>query len=215
MRVVIGEDEALLRTGLTHVLQAAGFDVVAAVGDAHELVRSAAEQVPDLVVTDIRMPPDHQDAGLRAALEIRRAHPATAVLVLSQHLQRTYAVELLGDRAAGVGYLLKQRIADVDTFIDDLRRLAAGGTVLDPEVVGLMVARARGQHDALDRLTPRQQQVLALMSEGRTNASIARTLSISERAVVQHTSHIYDELDLALSDDDHRRVLAVIRYLSS
>jgi DNA-binding NarL/FixJ family response regulator len=215
VRVVIGEDEALLRTGLTHVLQAAGFDVVAAVGDAQELVRSAEEHVPDLVVTDIRMPPDHQEAGLRAALEIRRAHPGIAVLVLSQHLQRAYAVELLGDRASGVGYLLKQRIADVDTFTDDLRRLAAGGTVLDPEVVCLMVARARGQHDALDRLTPRQQQVLALMSEGRTNASIARTLSISERAVVQHTSHIYDELDLALSDDDHRRVLAVIRYLSS
>jgi DNA-binding NarL/FixJ family response regulator len=215
VRVVIGEDEALLRTGLTHVMQAAGFDVVAAVGHAHELVRSAAEHVPDIVVTDIRMPPDHKDAGLRAAMEIRRQHPEIAVLVLSQHLQRTYAVELLGDRSSGVGYLLKQRIADVDTFTDDLRRIAAGGTVLDPEVVSLMVARARGHHDALDRLTPRQQQVLALMSEGRTNASIARTLSITERAVVQHTSHIYDELDLALSDDDHRRVLAVIRYLSS
>jgi DNA-binding NarL/FixJ family response regulator len=215
VRVVIGEDEALLRTGLTHVMQAAGFDVVAAVGDAHELVRSAGEHVPDIVVTDIRMPPDHEDAGLRAAMEIRREHPEIAVLVLSQHLQRAYAVELLGDLSSGVGYLLKQRIADIDTFTDDLRRIAAGGTVLDPEVVSLMVARARGNHDALDRLTPRQQQVLALMSEGRTNASIARTLSITERAVVQHTSHIYDELDLALSDDDHRRVLAVIRYLSS
>ena len=215
MRVVIGEDEALLRSGLTHVMRAAGFDVVAAVGHAHELVRSAAEHVPDIVVTDIRMPPDHKDAGLRAAMEIRREHPEIAVLVLSQHLQRAYAVELLGDGPSGVGYLLKQRIADIDTFTDDLRRIAAGGTVLDPEVVSLMVARARGHHDALDRLTPRQQQVLALMSEGRTNASIARTLSITERAVVQHTSHIYDELDLALSDDDHRRVLAVIRYLSS
>ena len=215
MRIVIGEDEALLRIGLMHVMQAAGFDVVAAVGHAHELVRSAEEHVPDIVVTDIRMPPDHEDAGLRAALQIRREHPEMAVLVLSQHLQRAYAVELLGDRSSGVGYLLKQRIADIDTFTDDLRRIAAGGTVLDPEVVSLMVARARGHHDALDRLTPRQQQVLALMSEGRTNASIARTLSITERAVVQHTSHIYDELDLALSDDDHRRVLAVIRYLSS
>ncbi len=215
MRVVIGEDEALLRTGLTHVLQAAGFDVVAAVGNADELVRSAAEHAPDLVVTDIRMPPDRRDAGLRAAVEIRREHPGIAVLVLSQHLQRAYAVELLGDRPAGVGYLLKQRIADVDAFTEDLRRIATGGTVLDPEVVSLVVARARGHHHALDRLTPRQQQVLALMSEGRTNASIARTLSITERAVVQHTSHIYDELGLALSDDDHRRVLAVIRYLSS
>jgi DNA-binding NarL/FixJ family response regulator len=215
VRVVIGEDEALLRTGLAHLLQAAGFDVVAAVGDADDLVRSVAEHVPDVVVTDIRMPPDHTDAGLRAALQIRREHPGVGVLVLSQHLQRAYAVELLGDRSSGVGYLLKQRIADVDTFTDDLRRIAAGGTVLDPEVVRLVVARARGQHGALDRLTPRQQEVLALMSEGRTNASIARTLSITERAVVQHTSHIYDELDLALSDDDHRRVLAVIRYLSS
>jgi DNA-binding NarL/FixJ family response regulator len=215
VRVVIGEDEALLRTGLTHVMQAAGFDVVAAVGDARELVRSAGEHVPDIVVTDIRMPPDHKDAGLRAAVQIRREHPGIAVLVLSQHLQRAYAVELLGDRSSGVGYLLKQRIADIETFTDDVRRIAAGGTVLDPEVVSLMVARARGRHDALDRLTPRQQQVLALMSEGRTNASIARTLSITERAVVQHTSHIYDEFDLALSDDDHRRVLAVIRYLSS
>jgi DNA-binding NarL/FixJ family response regulator len=215
VRVVIGEDEALLRTGLTHLLHAAGSDVVAAVGNAHELVCSAEEHVPDIVVTDIRVPPDHKDAGLRAAMEIRRQHPEIAVLVLSQHLQRTYAVELLGEPSSGVGYLLKQRIADVDTFTDDLRRIAAGGTVLDPEVVSLMVARARGRHDALDRLTPRQQQVLALMSEGRTNASIARTLSITERAVVQHTSHIYDELDLALSDDDHRRVLAVIRYLSS
>ena len=215
MRVVIGEDEALLRTGLTHVMQAAGLDVVAAVGDADELVRSAEEHVPDIVVTDIRMPPDHKDAGLRAAMDIRRERPEIAVLVLSQHLQRAYAVELLGDRPSGVGYLLKQRIADIDTFTDDLRRIAAGGTVLDPEVVSLMVAHARGHHEALDRLTPRQQQVLALMSEGRTNASIARTLSITERAVVQHTSHIYDELGLALSDDDHRRVLAVIRYLSS
>ncbi|MGY1679909.1 response regulator transcription factor [Geodermatophilus sp. SYSU D01176] len=215
MRVVIGEDEALLRTGLTHVMQAAGFDVVAAVGNAHELVSCAEEHVPDIVVTDIRMPPDHKDAGLRAAVAIRQEHPGIAVLVLSQHLQRAYAVELLGDRSSGVGYLLKQRIADIDRFTDDLRRIAAGGTVLDPEVVSLMVARARGHHDALDRLTPRQQQVLALMSEGRTNASIARTLSITERAVVQHTSHIYDELGLALSDDDHRRVLAVIRYLSS
>ena len=215
MRVVIGEDEALLRTGLVHVVQAAGFDVVAAVGDARELVRSAGDHLPDVVVTDIRMPPDHRDAGLRAAIEIRRQHPGIAVLVLSQHLQRAYAVELLGDRSSGVGYLLKQRIADIDTFTDDLRRIAAGGTVLDPEVVSLVVARGRGHRDGLDRLTPRQRQVLALMSEGRTNASIARSLSITERAVVQHTSHIYDELGLALSDDDHRRVLAVVRYLSS
>lgn len=215
MRVVIGEDEALLRTGLSHVLVAEGFEVVAAVADADEVLRAVDEHVPDLLITDIRMPPDHTDAGLRAAIEVRRRHPEVAIVVLSQHLQRAYAIELLGDRAAGVGYLLKQRIADLDTFTEDLRRVAAGATVLDPEVVGLMVARARGDHDALDRLTPRQQEVLALMAEGRTNASIARSLSITERAVVQHTSHIYDELGLAVSDDGHRRVLAVIRYLTS
>jgi len=215
VRVVIGEDEALLRTGLSHVLEAGGFEVVAAVADADELVRAVDDQVPDMVITDIRMPPDHTDAGLRAALEVRRRHPDVAIVVLSQHLQRAYAMELLGDRSAGVGYLLKQRIADIDNFTEDLRRVAGGATVLDPEVVSLMVARARGDHDALDRLTHRQHEVLALMAEGRTNAAIARTLSISERAVVQHTSHIYDELDLAVSDDDHRRVLAVIRYLTT
>ena len=214
MRVVIGEDEALLRAGLARVLSDAGFDVVAQAAEAGELVRAAQAHRPDLVVTDIRMPPDGTDDGLRAALEIRATRPDVAVVVLSQHLQRRYAIELLNGPPGRVGYLLKQRIADVGSFCEDLRRVAGGATVLDPEVARLMVARARGDHDAVQRLTPRQQEVLALMAEGRSNASIARTLNISDRAVVQHTSHIYDELGLPVSDDDHRRVLAVIRYLS-
>jgi DNA-binding NarL/FixJ family response regulator len=214
MRVVIGEDEALLRAGLTHVLTAGGFQVVAAAGDARELLRATDEHHPDLVVTDIRMPPGHADEGLRAALDIRRRLADIAIVVLSQHLQRRYAIELLSEHPAAVGYLLKQRIADIDTFTGDLRRVCAGATVLDPEVVRLMMARARVDSEPLQRLTSRQLEVLALMAEGRTNAYIARTLSISERAVVQHTSHIYDELDLPDTDENHRRVLAVLRYLA-
>jgi len=211
---VIGEDEALLRAGLTHVLTAGGFQVVAAAGDARELIRATDEHHPDLVVTDIRMPPGHADEGLRAALDIRRRLADIAIVVLSQHLQRRYAIELLSEHPAAVGYLLKQRIADIDTFTGDLRRVCAGATVLDPEVVRLMMARARGESEPLQRLTSRQLEVLALMAEGRTNAYIARTLCVSERAVVQHTSHIYDELDLPATDEDHRRVLAVLRYLA-
>jgi DNA-binding NarL/FixJ family response regulator len=214
MRVVIGEDEALLRQGLTLVLQQGGFDVVADAADAADLVHSARQHKPDLVVTDIRMPPTFTDEGLAAALDIHRTMPQTAIVVLSQHVQRRYAMELLTERPAGVGYLLKQRIADIATFCNDLRRVCAGGTVLDPEVVALMVSRARLDDDALERLTARQREVLALMAEGRSNASIARGLSITEKAVVQHASHIYDELGLPPSDDDHRRVLAVVRYLS-
>jgi DNA-binding NarL/FixJ family response regulator len=211
---VIGEDEALLREGLALVLKQGGFDVVGAAADGADLVRQAGQLDPDLVVTDIRMPPGYADEGLRAALEIRRTSPQIAIVVLSQHLQRRYAVELLADESAGIGYLLKQRIADIATFCGDLRRVCDGGTVLDPEVVALMLARARSDHDALQRLTGRQLEVLALMAEGRSNASVARALSVSERAVVQHASHIYDQLGLPVSDDDHRRVLAVIRYLS-
>ena len=214
MRIVIGEDEALLRQGLTHVLEHAGFVVVATAADAAEMVRHVAERRPDLVVTDIRMPPSRTDEGLRAALEIRREWPDTAVVVLSQYVQRRYAVELLSTNSSGVGYLLKQRIANVATFCADLERVGAGGTVLDPEVVAVMLARARREDDALGLLTDRQREVLALMAEGRTNASIARQMSITEKAVVQHASHIYDALGLSPSDDDHRRVLAVLRYLS-
>jgi DNA-binding NarL/FixJ family response regulator len=214
MRVVIAEDEALLREGLTLVLQQGGFEVVAAASDAIGLVAATKAHSPDLAVTDIRMPPSYTDEGLMAALEIRRDMPGTAVVVLSQHVQRSFAEELLSDKAGGVGYLLKQRIADVPTFCGDLRRVCAGGTVLDPEVVALMMARARREDEALERLTPRQREVLTLMAEGRSNASIARALSISDKAVVQHCSLVYSELGLVASDDDHRRVLAVLRYLA-
>lgn len=214
MRVVIGEDEALLREGLTLVLHQGGFEVVAAARDATALLGYVDQLAPDLVITDIRMPPGYTDEGLRAALEIRQAKPQVAIVVLSQYLQRGHAAELLAAPSGGVGYLLKQRIADTTTFCSDLKRVCAGGVVLDPEVVALMVARARHEPNGLGRLTDRQLNVLALMAEGRSNASIARTLSISEKAVVQHTSHIYDELGLAAGGADHRRVLAVVRYLS-
>lgn len=213
MRVVIGEDEALLRQGLTHVLEHAGYEVVGTAADPDELLRHTAERAPDMVVTDIRMPPSHTDEGLVAALEIHRTRPRTAIVLLSQHVQRRYAVELLTVRPARIGYLLKQRIADIPTFCADLERVCAGGTVLDPEVVALMLTRARRDDDALGGLTPRQSEVLALMAEGRTNAAISRRLTITEKAVVGHASHIYDELGLPPSEDDHRRVLAVLRYL--
>jgi DNA-binding NarL/FixJ family response regulator len=213
MRVVIGEDESLLREGLTLMLNQGGFEVVADVGDAGDLLDEARRHEPDLVVTDIRMPPEHTDDGLRAALLIRQELPKIGLVVLSQHLQRRYALELISEAPSGVGYLLKQRIADVETFLCDLRRVCNGETVLDAEVVELMVSRVRGQHGALDRLTERQQEVLALMAQGRSNAAIARSLSVSEKAVVRHVSNIYDELGLPVAEDDHRRVLAVMRYL--
>ncbi len=214
MRVVIGEDETLLRHGLTLVLEDGGFEVVAAAKDAQELGAAVAEHLPDLVITDIRMPPSHSDEGLVAALAIRRQHPDMAVVVLSQHMQRRYASELLAASNGKVGYLLKQRIADVETFLADLHEVAAGGTALDPDVVALMVARAKRSDGAVRNLTPRQQEVLALMAEGRSNARIAAELFLSEKAVVQHTSRIYDSLNLTLDGDSHRRVLAVMRYLS-
>ncbi|MHA7209021.1 response regulator transcription factor [Arthrobacter sp. MDT1-65] len=213
MRVVIGEDETLLRQGLTLVLEQEGFDVVAAVPNAGRLLDAVARHRPDLVVTDIRMPPTHTDEGLVAALRIRAEHPDSAVVVLSQYVQRRYAVELLTNRP-GVGYLLKQRIADVDAFCADLRRVAGGGTALDPEVVDVLVRRARLAQDDLARLTPRQQEVLSLMAEGRSNAWIASRLVVTEKAVVQHSSRIYEALGLPVAVDDHRRVLAVIRYLT-
>jgi DNA-binding NarL/FixJ family response regulator len=214
MRVVIGEDEALLREGLTLVLQQGGFDVLAAAHDGAGLADYAREHRPDLVITDIRMPPTHSDEGLRAALQIRAELPNMPIVVLSQHVQRRYALELLAEPTAGTGYLLKQRIADIPTFCADLRRVCGGATLLDPEVVTLILSRARSQHDGLARLTPRQQEVLVLMAQGRSNAYIARTLTISEKAVVQHVSRIYDELGLPPSDDDNRRVLAVTRYFA-
>jgi DNA-binding NarL/FixJ family response regulator len=214
MRVVIGEDEALMRGGLTLVLEQAGFEIVGTAEDGEDLVRKARAHLPDLLVTDIRMPPSHADEGLRAALTIRSERPEIAVLVLSQHLQRRYASELLEQRSAGVGYLLKQRIANVEQFVDDVRRICRGGTVLDPEVVGTLLGRARRDDDPLHRLTERQLEVLGLMAEGRSNAGIADRLVISEKAVVKHASHIYEELGLPTSGEGHRRVLAVVRYLA-
>lgn len=214
MRVLIGEDEALMREGLVLVLEQAGIEVVGVAADAEALMRQVADLSPDLVLTDIRMPPGLADDGLRAALWIRAERADAAVVVLSQHVQRRYALDLIGERPEGVGYLLKQRIVDADEFVRDLRRVNDGGTVLDPEVVSAMLARARRDDGALERLTPRQAQVLGLIAEGRSNAAIAGRLTITEKAVVQHTSRIYDELGLAPSDQDHRRVLAVVRYLS-
>ena len=212
MRVVIGEDEALLREGLALMLGRAGIEIVGMAASADELLRLVAAQPPDLVITDIRMPPDKTDDGLRAAITIRSAHPATAVLVLSQHVQRRYALELLSEGGHGVGYLLKQRVADVRTFLRDVARVADGETVLDPEVVAVMLDRSP---QATDCLTPRQREVLALMAEGRSNAAIARELVITDKAVVQHVSNIYAALGLPPSDDDHRRVLAVVRLLAA
>jgi DNA-binding NarL/FixJ family response regulator len=214
VRVVIGEDEVLLREGLSHVLENDGFEVVSAVGTAVDLEREVARLAPDLVITDIRMPPTHTDEGLLAALRIRRAHSGVAVVVLSQYVQRRYATELLDERDGGVGYLLKQRIADVKTFTADLRRVAAGGTALDPEVVAVLVSRATKGSGAVGALTARQLAVLGLMAEGRSNAHIASRIGTSEKAVVQHTSRIYDAFGLPVDADDHRRVLAVIRFLS-
>lgn len=214
MRVVIGEDEALMREGLAVVLERAGFEIAALAADADMLVRAVEEQRPTLVVTDIRMPPTQTDDGLRAALAIRERLPETAVLVLSQHAQRRYATDLLAQRSAGVGYLLKQRIVEADAFCDDVRRICAGGTVLDPELISTLLGRARPEDDPFHGLTPRQRDVLALMAEGRSNAAIAQRLVISEKAVVKHVSNVYDQLGLLPGPDDHRRVLAVMRCLS-
>ena len=214
MRVVIGEDEALLRQGLVLVLRDAGIDVAGVASDAPGLIREVVGHDPDLVISDIRMPPGNTDDGLRAALEIRAQKPTRPIMILSQYVNRRYALELIGENAVGVGYLLKQRVADSDSFCSAVCRVADGETVLDPEVISTMVARARAQHHAVDLLTLRQTEVLQLVAEGRSNAAIARRLVISEKAVVQHVSHIYDQLGLTPNEDDHRRVLAVTRYLA-
>ncbi|HSU10193.1 MAG TPA: response regulator transcription factor [Pseudonocardia sp.] len=213
MRVVIGEDEPLLREGLALLLSRNDFDVVSAVGDADALRAAAATHRPDVVVTDIRMPPGNTDDGLRAALDIHGADPPTPVLVLSQHVSRRYVTTLLGDRAGGIGYLLKHRVTDVEGFCDDLSRVARGAVVLDPEVVSVMVGRSARDGGRVDRLTPRQLQVLGLVAEGRSNLAIAHRLGITEKAVGRHAAQIYDTLGLPLSLDDHRRVLAVVRFL--
>ena len=214
MRVVIGEDQLLSREGLALVLERAGFETVASAADGEDLVRKALAHRPDLVITDIRMPPRHADDGLLDALGIRARRPGTPVLVLSQHVQRRYALELLADDAGGVGYLLKQRVADVGAFLDAVRSVAAGGTVIDPEVVALSLDRSTSHDAQLEALTTRQREVLELMAQGLSNAAIARRLVVSEKAVVQHCSNIYGALDLTARPDDHRRVLAVLRYLA-
>ncbi|MEV4581761.1 response regulator transcription factor [Nonomuraea jabiensis] len=211
MRVVIAEDAVLLREGLVGLLERFGHTVAAAVGDAPALLAAVAEHRPDAVVTDVRMPPGFADEGLRAALELRERHPDLAVLVLSQYVEQTYAAELLEPGAgAGIGYLLKDRIGDVREFVDALDRVAAGGTVVDPEVVRQLLRRRR---DPLARLTPREQEVLGLIAEGRTNASIARELFVTEAAVAKHIANIFAKLDVPPAADGHRRVLAVLEYL--
>jgi DNA-binding NarL/FixJ family response regulator len=214
VRVVIAEDESLLREGLVLLLQGSGSDVVATAATAPGLLAAVAEHRPDVVVTDLRMPPGHADDGLQAAIRIRAEHPGTGVVVLSQFVQRRYAVELIGANPAGVGYLLKQRVADTRRFTADVRRVAEGGTALDPDVVQLMLRRVSREDSAVERLTERQREVLALIAEGHTNAMIAERLGVTERAIVQHTSNIYAELGLTEGVDGHRRVLAVLRHLA-
>ncbi len=202
-----------MREGLRLVLERAGFEIAATAADASELRRRVRAIGPDLVIADIRMPPGNADDGLRAVLELRAQRPELPVLVLSQHVQRQYAVELLETGGRGVGYVLKQRVADVDAFVASVRRVHAGATILDPVVVAAVMDRPRPDGDALNTLTPRQREVLALMAEGRSNAAIAQRLTITEKAVVRHASHIYDALGIAPSASDHRRVLAAVRYL--
>lgn len=214
MRVVIAEDSVLLREGLTRLLAEAGFDVVAAVPDAEQLLRAVGAHLPDVVVADVRMPPTHRDEGVRAALVIRQRWPKTAVLLLSQYVEERYATELLAGDTRGVGYLLKDRVADVDEFVEALRRVGGGGAALDPEVVAQLLARSRRRHP-LERLTQRERQVLQLMAEGRSNGGIAAQLVVTEGAVEKHVSSIFTKLDLATAESDHRRVLAVLRYLDS
>jgi DNA-binding NarL/FixJ family response regulator len=213
VRVVIAEDQVLMREGLRVVLERAGFTIAAVAEDARDLVRRARGLRPDLVVADIRMPPTHTDDGLRAVLELRAERPDLPVLVVSQHVQREYATELLESGEARVGYLLKQRIADVETFVADLYRVLDGGTVLDPLVVSAMIGLPR-RGDPLSGLTPRRREVLALMAEGRSNGFIAAQLGVSEKGVVRHVSNIYAELGIEDRPADHRRVLAVVRFLA-
>ena len=215
MRIVIAEDSVLLRAGLTRLLADAGEEVVAAVDNADDLLTVVERHRPDLCVVDVRMPPTHTDDGLRAALEIRaRWGQSAGILVLSQYVEETYATELLADDTSGLGYLLKDRVADVAEFLEAVRRVGDGGTALDPEVVAQLLARSR-RRDPLDRLSVREREVLGLMAEGRTNSAIARELVVSDGAVEKHISNIFMKLDLPPTDHGHRRVLAVLRWLES
>jgi DNA-binding NarL/FixJ family response regulator len=214
LRVVIAEDSALIREGIARLIEESGGTVIAKVGDGPAFVEAVASEKPDVSVVDVRMPPDQRDEGLRAALEARRRVPGTPILVLSQYVERQYATELLADRAGGVGYLLKDRVGDVREFMDALRRVASGGTALDPEVVAQLMVRNRVD-DPVSRLTPRERDVLAAMAEGRTNVGIATLLGISEGATEKHIGNIFGKLELPDSLNDHRRVLAVLAYLGS
>jgi len=218
MRIVIAEDSAVLRAGLIEILADRGHEVLAAVGDAEALCAAVAEHRPDVTIVDVRMPPTHTDEGLRAAVALRRDYPGLGVLVFSQYIETSYAAELLGAKssggAAGVGYLLKDRVVDVAEFTSALTRVAAGGTALDPEVVTQMLGASR-RAGTLAGLTSREREVLALMAEGRSNSAISAILFISERAVEKHIGNIFSKLGLPPSDADHRRVLAVLRYLES
>jgi DNA-binding NarL/FixJ family response regulator len=211
MRVVIGEDSVLLRAGVARLLEDAGMEVVAQAADAEDLLRKVRAHKPDVAVVDIRMPPGNADDGLRAAREVRSELPNTGVLVLSQYAEEHYVTQLLEDGAEGVGYLLKERIADVDRFVDSVRRVADGGSALDPEIVALMMGRREG--GPLDALTDREREVLGLMAEGKTNRGIAGELYVSERAVERHVTAIFGKLGLPSGAGDHRRVLAVLAYL--
>jgi DNA-binding NarL/FixJ family response regulator len=214
VRVVIAEDSVLLREGVARILADAGFDVVGQAGTADELLLKVRSYDPDVAIVDIRMPPTHSDEGLRAAQEIREKHPGVGVLVLSQYIEPTYAMELLAESAEGVGYLLKDRISDVRDFADAVRRVGDGGSALDPAIVSQLVGRRRGA-DPLDALTPREREVLGLMAEGRSNQGIAERLVVTERAVEKHVTSIFSKLRLPAAAEDHRRVLAVLAYLRS
>ena len=212
MRVVLAEDSVLLREGVARILDEAGFEVVGQAGNADELMLKVRSYTPDVAIVDIRMPPTHTDEGLRAAQEIREKHPTCGVLVLSQYVEATYAMELLAESAEGVGYLLKDRVSDVNEFADAVRRVGEGGSALDPTIVSQLVGRRR-RDDPIDQLTPREREVLGLMAEGRSNHAIADALVVTERAVEKHVTSIFSKLSLPPTAEDHRRVLAVLTYL--
>ena len=213
LRVVIGEDDLLLREGIARILTDAGMDVVARSGDADSLLRQALAYRPDVLVTDVQMPPRGQDDGLRAALELRRREPGTAVLILSQFCEPGYVMELVGARPEGVGYLLKERVGDLEVFVDAITRVAAGGSALDPEVVGRMLGGRRRRTGPLRLLTPRELEVLAAMAEGRSNLGVAQSLFTSQASVEKHVTAIFRKLRIAPAESDHRRVQAVLAYL--
>lgn len=214
LRVAIAEDSAILRDGLVQLLVDRGFVITDAVADAQALRRSVERERPDVVVVDIRMPPSFTDEGLRMAIDLRRQHDGLPILMFSQYIETRYAEELLGDGAAGVGYLLKDRVADVAQFVEALTRVASGGTALDPEVVTQLMGASR-HRDSISMLTAREREVLSLMAEGRTNTAIAESLFVSEGAVEKHVTNIFSKFDLPVSQSDHRRVLAVLRYLDT